>query len=170
VSTGTPVPKVYLVRHAHAGNKADWYGPDLARPLSERGRRQASGLVARLLDYPVGRILSSPAARCRQTVEPLATQRGVAVEATGLLGVDAVADGVLELLGDPDLRHAVLCTHGELIGQVFGRLVKEGLDLPRDPRWPKGSTWVLGHADGQVAAARYLEPLSAMAEQPGRHC
>ena len=43
------MPKVYLVRHAHAGNKADWYGPDLARPLSERGRRQASGLVARLL-------------------------------------------------------------------------------------------------------------------------
>jgi broad specificity phosphatase PhoE len=161
VSTGTPVPKVYLVRHAHAGNKADWNGHDLARPLSERGHRQAAGLVARLLDYPVGRILSSPADRCRQTVEPLASQRGVVVEATGLLGVDAAADGVLELLGDPHLRHAVLCTHGELIGQVFGRLVKEGLDLPHDPRWPKGSTWVLGGANGRVAAARYLEPLSA---------
>jgi phosphohistidine phosphatase SixA len=160
---------VYLVRHAHAGSKAEWYGPDLARPLSERGRGQAAGLVARLLDYPVGRILSSPAARCRQTVEPLARQRRVAVEPTGRLGVDATADGVLELLGDPAMRHAVLCTHGELIGQVFERLLAEGLDLPGDPRWPKGSTWVLGRAGGQVAAASYLEP-SPPAEGRGRRC
>jgi phosphohistidine phosphatase SixA len=152
---------VYLVRHAHAGSKAEWQGPDLARPLSPTGRRQAAGLVAQLRKYPVHRILSSLADRCRQTVEPLARQRGLAVEATDLLGVDAAADGVLELLDEPAVRHAVLCTHGELIGQVFDKLVAEGLDLRGLPRWPKGSTWVLGHAGGHVAEASYLGPLVA---------
>ena len=150
---------VYLVRHAHAGSKAAWDGPDLARPLSATGRRQATGLVARLLHYPVHRILCSPAERCRQTVEPLARQRGLAVEATDVLGVDATADRVLELLADPAIRNAVLCTHGELIGQVFDELLAEGLDLSGRPRWPKGSTWVLGRDGGHVAEASYLEPL-----------
>jgi phosphohistidine phosphatase SixA len=154
------MPMVYLVRHAHAGDKAAWNGADLGRPLSAAGRAQAAGLVARLGDYPVGRILSSPAERCRQTVEPLARHRGLTVEPTDLLGVAAAADGVLALLGDPALRHSVLCTHGELIGQVFERLVAAGLDLPSGPPLQKGSTWVLGRADGQVAAASYLEPLA----------
>jgi 8-oxo-dGTP diphosphatase len=151
---------VYLVRHAHAGSKAEWDGPDHARPLSETGRRQAAGLVARLRRYPVHRILSSPADRCLQTVQPLAGLLGLAVEETGALGVDAPADGVLELLADPALRHAVLCTHGELIGQLFDRLLADGLDLPGGPRWPKGSAWVLDrHGGARVAAASYLEPL-----------
>jgi 8-oxo-dGTP diphosphatase len=152
---------VYLVRHAHAGRKAEWEGPDLARPLSPTGRSQAAGLVVQLRNYPVRRILASPADRCHQTVEPLARQRGLTIETTGLLGVDATADGVLELLADPAVRHAVLCTHGELIGQVFDKLVAEGLDLGGRPRWPKGSTWVLGRAGGHVAEASYLGPLVA---------
>jgi len=150
---------VYLVRHAHAGSKSEWDGPDLARPLSAIGRRQAAGLVVRLRHYPVHRILCSPADRCRQTVEPLARHRGVAVEATSVLGVDATADGVLELLADPAIRHAVLCTHGELIGQVFDKLLAGGLDVPGRPRWPKGSTWVLARDGGRVADASYLDPL-----------
>jgi 8-oxo-dGTP diphosphatase len=161
---------VYLVRHAHAGSKAAWDGPDRARPLSETGRRQAAGLVTRLRRYPVHRILSSPADRCRQTVQPLASQLGLAVEDTDVLAVDATADGVLELLADPALRHAVLCTHGELIGQVFGKLIADGLDLPGRPRWPKGSTWVLDrHGGNRVAEASYLEPLVAT-DPPGRRC
>ena len=76
---------VYLVRHGDAGSKAEWDGPDLARPLSETGRRQAAGLVARLRRYPVHRILSSPADRCRQTVQPLASRLRLAVEVTDLL-------------------------------------------------------------------------------------
>jgi phosphohistidine phosphatase SixA len=155
------MPMVYLVRHAHAGSKAEWDGPDLERPLSAAGRAQADGLVARLGGYAVGRILSSPALRCRQTVEPLARRRRLTVEPTDRLGVDASVDGLLALLGDPALGHAVLCTHGELIGLAFERLQAAGLGLPRPPRWPKGSTWVLGRSGGRVADASYLEPLCA---------
>lgn len=152
---------VYLVRHAHAGRKADWAGPDLARPLSERGRRQAVGLVDRLDGYPVRRIVSSPADRCLQTVRPLAERRRLQVEPSDALTVDASVPGVLELLGDPAMRQAVLCTHGEVIGRVFERLLADGLRLPGRPRWQKGSVWVLGADGARVAEASYLEPLAA---------
>jgi 8-oxo-dGTP diphosphatase len=152
---------VYLVRHAHAGSKAEWDGPDQARPLTETGRRQAAGLLARLRHYPVHRILSSPTGRCRQTIQPLARALGLPVEETDALGVDATAGGVLELLADPALRHAVRCTHGELIGRVFDKLIDDGLRLPDRPHWPKGSTWVRDRYGGdRVAEASYLEPLA----------
>ena len=61
-----------LVRHAHAGDKTRWQGPDRLRPLSLAGQAEAAGLVVRLEDFPIWRILTSPTLRCQQTVEPLA--------------------------------------------------------------------------------------------------
>ena len=121
---------VYLVRHAHAGKKSQWQGPDLARPLSAQGRREALGLTLRLGRLPVRRLLSSPAERCRQTVQPLADRIGRPVEPHQALGVDATGPGVLELLASPALRHAVLCTHGEVIGRVFDELRAAGIAEP----------------------------------------
>ena len=69
-----------FVRHADAGAKGSWDGPDALRPLSPMGRRQAEGLVVRLEDYPVDRILCSPTARCHQTVQPLAGDRLLRIE------------------------------------------------------------------------------------------
>jgi 8-oxo-dGTP diphosphatase len=152
---------VYLVRHAHAGSKAAWPGPDDARPLSPAGRQQAAGLIDRLRGYPVNRILSSPADRCLQTVQPLARHRGLRIEVAGALAVDGSARGVLELIEDGTLHGAVLCTHGEVIARIFERLRANGLELGPQPRWAKGSTWVLGREGGRVAEASYLEPLAA---------
>jgi Histidine phosphatase superfamily (branch 1) len=59
-----------LVRHAHAGDKHRWQGPDRLRPLSLAGQAEAAGLVVRLEDFPIERILTSPTLRCQQTVEP----------------------------------------------------------------------------------------------------
>ena len=78
---------VYLVRHAHAGKKAQWQGPDLARPLSAQGREEAVGLIERLGGRPLGRVLSSPAERCLQTVPPLAGRLGRPVEHNKAFGV-----------------------------------------------------------------------------------
>ena len=75
----------YLVRHAHAGDKHAWVGPDRLRPLSEPGRREAHGLLVQLRPYPIARILSSPTVRCLQTVEPLAQRRGLPIEPTQVL-------------------------------------------------------------------------------------
>ena len=151
---------VYLVRHAHAGKKANWHGPDLDRPLSVQGRREALGLIERLGAHPLGRLLSSPAQRCLQTVQPLAGRLGRPLEPNQALGVDGTAAGVLELLTSPALRQAVLCTHGELIGEVFGELQRAGIELSAPPRWPKGSAWMLELEGGKGWRATYLEPLA----------
>jgi 8-oxo-dGTP diphosphatase len=150
---------VYLVRHAHAGNKARWQGPDLARPLSAQGRKEALGLLEQLRDLPVRRLLSSPAERCLQTVEPLARRLGQAIELREALGLDGAAAEVLELLTSPALDGAVLCTHGELIREVFDQLRAAGIDLSSPPRWPKGSTWVLRRDSRARWKGTYLDPV-----------
>jgi phosphohistidine phosphatase SixA len=128
----------YLVRHAHAGNKHHWPGPDNLRPLSPSGRREAAGLVTRLADQPVTRLLTSPALRCRQTLVPLAERTGLPVEATDALDVDAPADGLRALIADRSLQTAVLCSHGELIGQLLRGLVAGGLAVADPLQWDKG--------------------------------
>jgi phosphohistidine phosphatase SixA len=147
-----------VVRHGDAGDKRRWEGPDLLRPLSLAGRRQAEGLVFRLEDYPVERILSSPTMRCRQTVEPLARDRLLRVESVPALGVDAGPAQLRMILSDRRLRHVVLCTHGETISQLFTELARDGLEVEEPLDWPKGSTWLLQRTAFQLRA-QYLPPL-----------
>jgi hypothetical protein len=80
---------VCLIRHAHAGDKHQWPGRDHDRPLSVPGQHEAHGLLVRLRDYPISRILTSPAVRCAQTVEPLSQRRAVPIELVDALRVDA---------------------------------------------------------------------------------
>jgi phosphohistidine phosphatase SixA len=148
-----------LVRHAHAGDKHHWQGPDSLRPLSTAGQSEAAGLLVRLEDYPVGRILSSPTIRCQQTVQLLALDRHLRIEPLPALGVAADLVVVLGLLEDLQAEDAVVCTHGEVIGQVLARLVIDGLAIDQPLAWPKGSTWLLDGLDGQFTVGRYLPPL-----------
>jgi phosphohistidine phosphatase SixA len=157
------MPVVYLVRHAHAGNKKNWKGPDQARPLSAQGRMEALGLVEQLGNRPLGRLLSSPAERCLQTIEPLADRLGHPVETSEALDVDGTGPGVLELLTSPGFKGAVLCTHGEVIGKVFDELQAAGIELSDAPRWPKGSTWMLELGGRRRWKGSYLEPLAVEA-------
>jgi 8-oxo-dGTP diphosphatase len=149
-----------LVRHAHAGDKAAWQGPDALRPLSSSGRAEARGLVVRLRSCPVERILSSPALRCLQTMEPLARERDLPVERSAALDPDAEAAELLDLVRGPLPRGTVLCTHGEGLGRLLLTLVAGGLRLSAPLQRPKGCTWVLEREDGRIARARYLSPLA----------
>jgi phosphohistidine phosphatase SixA len=155
-----------VVRHGDAGAKSRWDGPDRLRPLSPAGRRQAEGLVFRLEDYPVERILSSPTVRCQQTVEPLAQDRLLQIEHVAVLGLDAGPVQLRMLLSDRRLRHTVLCTHGETIAQLFTQLTMEGLEVAGPLQWPKGSTWLLQRTQLHLRA-RYLAPLALDPVQAG---
>ena len=149
----------YLIRHADAGNKHDWAGPDDARPLSFPGQLEAHSLLGRLRDYPITRILTSPTIRCQQTVTPLSQRRAVPTELAEDLAVDAPAARLLALVTDPQLQTAVLCTHGEQISQLMRQLAAGGVPLSEPLGWDKGSTWMLATSDGVVTTARYLAPL-----------
>ena len=148
-----------VVRHGEAGVKGSWGRPDSLRPLSAAGRRQAEGLVTQLEDYPVERILSSPAVRCRQTVQPLARDRWLEVEPVAALGVDAGPAEIRALLADRRLDRVVVCTHGEIISQLLTQLMMDGLAVEERVQWPKGSSWLLQHTRLRVHA-RYLPPLA----------
>jgi 2,3-bisphosphoglycerate-dependent phosphoglycerate mutase len=65
---------LYLVRHCHAtGQEAD-------APLTETGQQQAIALADRFCEVPIDRIISSPFVRAWQSVMPLSTRLGLAVE------------------------------------------------------------------------------------------
>jgi broad specificity phosphatase PhoE len=148
----------YLVRHADAGDKQAWTGPDDDRPLSSAGLREAQGLIGLLAAYPIGEILSSPAVRCLQSVQPLAERRRMAVRIDCALGVDADLDRAMALLLDASGDDAVLCTHGELIKPLLGRLRELGAPIGEQLSAPKGSVWLLEAADGGITRATYLPP------------
>jgi phosphohistidine phosphatase SixA len=133
-----------LVRHAHAGHKRHWSGPDAERPLSIRGWAQAEGLLATLADLRVERLLTSPSLRCRQTLLPLAAALDLELASVDDLGTDGDLDRLVDLLAAGDSDGAVLCTHGEVLGELFARLRARG-DIPAESRLrcEKGSTWVL---------------------------
>lgn len=149
---------VLLVRHAKAGEREAWDGPDHLRPLSKKGWAQAARLAEDLAGQGITRVVSSPYLRCVQTVEPLAERLGVGVEESDALAEGASMDqiaGLLHAVGD---ETAVLCTHGDVIPTLLRLLVRrDGLRLP--PAFPcaKGSTWVLRpDGDGRMVQARYL--------------
>lgn len=136
---------VLVVRHARAGKRADWIGDDRLRPLDERGRLQANRLVEQLSDREFLRILSSPYARCVETVEPLAEARGLTVEQDEALAEGSGAStalGALRAIGEP----VVACVHGDLLAELVGG------------KTPKGSTTVLELEDDSVMVLERLEP------------
>lgn len=150
----------FLVRHAKASGRSEWSGDDRLRPLSKPGRRQARALVRFLDGWPLHRIMSSPAARCSETVEPLAEDRGLPLEVRDELAEGAPLVGLLELLEHLGSEHAVLCGHGDLIPATVDHLEGVGGVVVRGPRsWKKGSVWILEREAGLVVRARSVPPV-----------
>ena len=148
--TGT----VLLVRHAKAGKSEEWDGDDDLRPLTAAGRRQAEALRALLRLFGVQRVHSAPLLRCRQTVEGLAADLGVAVIEEPLLSEGsypadppAALRRVTEIAGGPG--PAVVCSQGGVIPDLVARLIKAAeLDVADQPPSRKGSFWGLFFGGG----------------------
>jgi broad specificity phosphatase PhoE len=70
---------IELVAHMDAGDRRLWTADQDERPLSELGRQQARRL-SEMLEGPVTALFSSPALRCRQTIEPVASRLGLTIE------------------------------------------------------------------------------------------
>jgi 8-oxo-(d)GTP phosphatase len=147
---------VYLVRHAKAGVRELWQGPDEERPLTRRGRRQGERLVERFGGLEIERVVSSPFLRCIQTVEPLARSRGLEVEIAEELAEGADPDRTVEFTRRLDPVPTVLCGHGGEIDAVVRAFEAEGAKVEGTRGLAKGSVWVLEREDGRVVSARYL--------------
>ena len=111
-----------LVRHASAGDKSHWSGDDRLRPLDARGRDQAAKLVELLQQFGIRRVVTSPYARCVETVEPLAAALGLPLEHDDRLG-EGRGSAARELLREDSV---VVCTHGDVVNAFVGRGLKKG--------------------------------------------
>ena len=175
---------VELVRHADAGRRAQWNGPDDQRPLDDSGRAQAAALAEALAPGPpVSAVLSSAYTRCVQTVEPLAAALGLEVgvdEALEEVREVPVTDGgtawvtaawlagrmlaLFDRLLATEPQRVVLCSHGDIIPAVMAALVaRDGLPIA-DVRCRKGGRFRLRFEDRRCVEAVVLRPSE---QEPG---
>ena len=135
-----------LLRHASAGERLSSPGVDRFRRLDEAGRLTARQLVWTYADREITKIVSSPLARCVETVVPLAASLGLAVDQHWELGPDSDVDDVLTLLIDlPETTLA--CTHREVVEKLFG------WETP----FEKGAAWVVERSGTELVPTLYLE-------------
>lgn len=142
---------VLLVRHARAGRRSEWVGPDADRPLDERGRAQAQGLVPLLGAHSPAHLLAAPPLRCRETLAPAGQALGRAVHETRWLGDDHVdvRRDVARLLAAAADGPVVACGQGGSVPALAGALLGRPLEPPR-----KGEVWTVGLVDGAVTGWR----------------
>jgi exopolyphosphatase/guanosine-5'-triphosphate,3'-diphosphate pyrophosphatase len=159
------VLKLYLVRHAKAEKRSRGNHPDELRPLTKSGIRQALGLSERLDKAPIERILSSPAHRCRETVAPLTTGRGLPLELDTRLAETARPEAALSLVRSLGDATAVVCSHANVVLRLLEQLLGD-CDVVENARCDKGSAWLVeGPSNGPLCAS-YLEPLEGTNGRP----
>lgn len=127
------------------------------RPLTDEGWRQAGALVATLAGANVDRLVSSPSVRCIQTLDALASVKGLPVETAPVLAEGAGGEGALHLLAS--IGPVVACSHGDVIEEVLDLLAARGVPLEgRVDETPKGATWVFDVEGDHIVARRLLPP------------
>ena len=119
---------IIALRHAKALAREEWEGEtDASRPLSARGRKQASAIVGPLLAFGARRLISSPAVRCVKTIKPLALALGRKIDKSDLISQDAWERGASDartLVGQRvrARRPAVVCSHGPVLPDILSEL------------------------------------------------
>jgi 8-oxo-dGTP diphosphatase len=148
---------IFLVRHAKAGSRDKWDGPDEQRPLSKNGWRQAEGIAAHLADQGITLLLSSPFVRCCQTLEPLGRATDLEVVPDARLAEGERVEDVLALLTEvPD--GAVLCTHGDLVPDAIAALQRRGCAIETPADWRKGTVWTIERTGDTFVRAAVTPP------------
>ena len=135
---------LFLWRHAEAEDSL----PDLARPLTAQGKRDAArvarALARRMRDNT--RLVVSPALRARETAEPLVARTSLHLEIDQRLAPGSSANAVLASLEDHviacngDAPLIVMVGHQPWIGQVARRLLT---DSQGDWSVKKAAAWWL---------------------------
>lgn len=131
---------VVFVRHATAGRKGSWPGPDVGRPLDEAGAATADDLAPLLALFAPERLVSAPPTRCLRTIEPLAHLVDLPIDVDPAYAEDSerperVARRLRALAGAAP--STVVSSQGGVIPKVLD--VLEG----GEHRTPKGTAWVL---------------------------
>lgn len=148
---------IYVVRHAHAGNRSDWKGDDTKRPVSPKGILQSKSLAEHLAGLGVKHIFTSPYLRCVQTVAPLAHAIG-----RGYIDLPELAEGAAPEGAAALVRTAkpgtVICSHGDVLMNLIGHLAAHGAPIDSGTVIQKAAIWRLKMREGRVVKAKYFPP------------
>jgi broad specificity phosphatase PhoE len=171
---------IELVRHAKALTRDRWWGkPDRDRPLTDEGHDQARAIARQLRDAgDLAALYSSPFARCRETLDPLAGLVGLKIvdeEVLGEAGTLPVLDGgdawvasawlggravalVNRLVRDHPGERVVACSHGDIIPALMAVLAgRDQLELT-DVRLKKGARFTLTFDGTRCVSAEAIPP------------
>ena len=173
---------IELIAHVDAGDRRTWEGDQDERPLSELGRRQAQRFTELLAVAPVDSLFSSPALRCRQTIEPLATAFGLEIGVVPGLAESnefATASGwgeihrpreayggaqaagrafaaLRQIRSNRENGRVVVCSHGDIVPVLVAFLsATYDLALPEPGLRP---IWYTLHFEGEACRGWLIHP------------
>ena len=148
---------LYIVRHAKAGKRSEWDGPDTLRPLSDKGWEQAQAIAEKLLGLKPSALISSPAIRCMQTLEPLSKATKIKITADQRLFEDGDVAKMIELLEDAQ-DSTVISSHGDMIPEAIKILQRRGMEINSKPDWRKATVWVVERTKNGFKSAVVMAP------------
>jgi 8-oxo-(d)GTP phosphatase len=156
-----------LVRHASAGKREKWPGPDKERPLDEQGRRQASAIADVFASYDVHDLYAADVVRCIDTLKPLAKRIKKPVRTEPLLsdaGFEERPEAAVRWLADVAARQnpVAVASQGGPVPELVERLCElHDQECEPLPRTRKGGYVVVHLQNGKrspIAAVEAFEP------------
>jgi 8-oxo-dGTP pyrophosphatase MutT (NUDIX family) len=152
--------EVLVVRHAHAGARRAWHGPDELRPLDSVGVRQAAALTPLLALFAPTVVVSASPRRCRDTVEPLGLPVKVcpAFDEESPAGIAGAVSALRDLVAERG--PTVVCSQGKVIPPALSALRPTNSTAIEAYDTPKGSGWLLAFTGTDAVAADPLVPHS----------
>jgi phosphohistidine phosphatase len=123
--------RLHLLRHAHAGDSAEWIGDDDLRPLTGKGRTQAERLGRFMCQHGIRPdvIVSSPLVRAMQTAEIVAGELDMTVRRDARLGSGFGKQELWSLLDELGAREPLLVGHEPDLSALLAYLI----DAPSVP-------------------------------------
>ncbi|MFD0484616.1 NUDIX domain-containing protein [Kineococcus sp. GCM10028916] len=115
-----PTWPLAVVRHARAVKRTDWDGSEDERPLLDRGHAQSRELAPLLACFDLHHLVTSPWARCVQTLLPAAELLDLPLTEEDAItedGHDLDPAGARKLVGEllAEGSGVVLCSHGPVL-------------------------------------------------------
>jgi 8-oxo-dGTP diphosphatase len=139
-------PEVWLVRHACAGHRDEWIGPDDDRPLDRAGRSQALALGRELAERQPVRLVAGPSRRCVETLVPLSRDLDLDIDLEPKLSKVEEPD-LAELVRSLEATGTVFCTHGEVLQSYLQELRRQDVRVKHhrtdQELLMKGAAWRL---------------------------
>jgi broad specificity phosphatase PhoE len=144
--------------HLEAADRNEWKGAPDDRPLTDVGRKQGERIAEELSAQPVDALVSSPALRCRESLEALAAKTGLSIEVVpgfkdtsgykapegwgnadrtgpdplgGAQSAGSAYAALSELVERFPDRRVVLCSYGDIVPALLAFLSGAyGVDMP----------------------------------------